>query len=222
MSTMASQVTGVRIVCPAVCSGIDQRKHQSSTSLAFVRGIHQWPVDSHHKGPVTWKMFPFDDIIMVWVACPSCLFWHLSGETSKISWGHTDFMYVWVNDDYFHQIITWSSDDLLSKYIVLFPADDGFYRWFIIDRQNNTEYHSNLFCGNQIQILMQANLVNSMLDDASFPGVPFINTSRLRQNGSHVADNILKSIFLVENHILIQFSLKFVPKDTVRNKATFK
>ena len=44
--------------------GTDQRKHQSSTSLAFVRGIHQWPVNSPHKGPVTLKMFPFDDVIM--------------------------------------------------------------------------------------------------------------------------------------------------------------
>ena len=42
----------------------DQRKHQSSASLAFVRGIHRSPVNSPHKGPVTWKMCPFDDIIM--------------------------------------------------------------------------------------------------------------------------------------------------------------
>ena len=47
---MASQITGVLIVCWAVCPGADQRKHQSSTSLAFVRGIHRWPVDSPHKG----------------------------------------------------------------------------------------------------------------------------------------------------------------------------
>ena len=33
-------------------------------SLAFVRGIHQWPVNSLHKRPFMWKMFPFDDIIM--------------------------------------------------------------------------------------------------------------------------------------------------------------
>ena len=46
-------------------SGADQRKHQSSASLAFVRGIHRWPVNSPHKGPVTRKMFPFDDVIMV-------------------------------------------------------------------------------------------------------------------------------------------------------------
>ena len=32
-------------------------KHQSSVSLAFVRGIHRWAVNSPHKGPVTWNMF---------------------------------------------------------------------------------------------------------------------------------------------------------------------
>ena len=40
-----------------VCSDADQRKHQSSASLAFVRGIHRLPVDSLHKGPVTRKCF---------------------------------------------------------------------------------------------------------------------------------------------------------------------
>ena len=39
-------------------------KHQSSASLAFVRGIHRWPVDTLHKGSVTRKMFPFDYAIM--------------------------------------------------------------------------------------------------------------------------------------------------------------
>ena len=55
MGVMASQSTGV----PFFCSGGDQRKHVSSVSLAFVRGIHRWPVDSPHKGPVTRKMFPW-------------------------------------------------------------------------------------------------------------------------------------------------------------------
>ena len=45
-------------------SSADQRKHQRYTSLAFVWGIHRWPVNSPHKGPVTRKMFPFDDVIM--------------------------------------------------------------------------------------------------------------------------------------------------------------
>ena len=64
MSMVASQITGVLTVYSMVCSVADQRKHQSSTSLAFLRGIHQWPMNSPHKGPVTRKMFPFDDIIM--------------------------------------------------------------------------------------------------------------------------------------------------------------
>ena len=64
MNTMASQITSVSIVCSTVFSGANQRKHQSSLSLAFVRGIHQWQVDSPHKGPVTWKMFLFHDFSM--------------------------------------------------------------------------------------------------------------------------------------------------------------
>ena len=59
-----SPITSISIVCSAVCTGTDQRKHQSSASLAFVRGIHRWPVDSPHRGPVARKMFPFDDVIM--------------------------------------------------------------------------------------------------------------------------------------------------------------
>ena len=64
MSTMASQITSLTIVYSTVYSATDQRKHQNSGSLAFVRGIHRWPVNSPHKGPVTRKMFPFDGIIM--------------------------------------------------------------------------------------------------------------------------------------------------------------
>ena len=49
-----------------VYSAADQRKHQSSASLAFVRRIHRGPVNSRRKGPVTRKRFPFDDVIMRW------------------------------------------------------------------------------------------------------------------------------------------------------------
>ena len=66
-----SLITGVSIVWSTVCPGAEQRKHQSSASLAFVRAIHRWPVDSPHKGPVTQKMFPFDDVIMYYVLCLS-------------------------------------------------------------------------------------------------------------------------------------------------------
>ena len=56
MGVMTSQITRVSIVCSTECSGADQRKHESSTSLAFVRGIRRWPMNSPHKGPVKWKM----------------------------------------------------------------------------------------------------------------------------------------------------------------------
>ena len=42
MSTMAFQITSLTIVYSTVYSGSDQRKHQSSASLAFVWGIHRW------------------------------------------------------------------------------------------------------------------------------------------------------------------------------------
>ena len=61
---MASQITSISTVCSTICSGADQWKHQSSASLVFVRGIHRWPLGSPHKGPVTRKMLPFDDVIM--------------------------------------------------------------------------------------------------------------------------------------------------------------
>ena len=63
MSTIASQITSPAIVYSTVYS-THQRKHQSSAPLAFVRGIHRWPVNSQHKGPVTRQRFPFDDVIM--------------------------------------------------------------------------------------------------------------------------------------------------------------
>ena len=46
MGTMASQITSLTIVYVTVYSGADQRKHQSSASLAFVPEINRWPVKS--------------------------------------------------------------------------------------------------------------------------------------------------------------------------------
>ena len=59
MSAMVSDIAGVSIVgsTRTVCSGADQRKHQSSASLVFVRGIHRWPVSR--------IVLPFDDVIIV-------------------------------------------------------------------------------------------------------------------------------------------------------------
>ena len=63
MSATASQITCVSIVYLTICSGTDQRKHQSSASPAFVKGIHQGPVNSPHKGPVTRNKANLRDLI---------------------------------------------------------------------------------------------------------------------------------------------------------------
>ena len=65
MTMLASQITSLTVVYSIVYSGVNQRKHQSSASLAFVREIHRGPVNFPHKWPVTRKMFPFDDVIML-------------------------------------------------------------------------------------------------------------------------------------------------------------
>ena len=78
MGAMASEIPSLTIVYSIVYSGVNQRKHQSSASLAFVREIHWWPVNFPHKGRVKMKIFPFDDVIIfhhdmlgdcVWYIC---------------------------------------------------------------------------------------------------------------------------------------------------------
>ena len=59
MIAMVSQINGISIVCSTVSSGPDQRKHQSSASLAFVRGTHWRPVDYPHKGQYCGKYVQF-------------------------------------------------------------------------------------------------------------------------------------------------------------------
>ena len=69
MSPMASQITGVSMAYSTVSLGADQRKHQSSALLAFVRGIQRWPVNSPHKkvsnaenASIWWRHYESHDI----------------------------------------------------------------------------------------------------------------------------------------------------------------
>ena len=67
MNAMASQIAGISTVSSTVCLGKHQRKHQSSMSLAIVRGIY------HHKASNA-EMFPLDYAIMyVFMKCTSVL-----------------------------------------------------------------------------------------------------------------------------------------------------
>ena len=71
MGAMASQITSLAILYLTVYIFRPRsRKHLSSVSLAFVWGIHRWPVNSPHKWPVTRKMFPFGDVIMAILVFP--------------------------------------------------------------------------------------------------------------------------------------------------------
>ena len=72
---MTSQITSLTIVHSNVYSGADQRKHQSSASLAFVRGIHRWPVNSLHK----------------WAVNVS------NAENVPIWWRHHDLNQLWIS-----------------------------------------------------------------------------------------------------------------------------
>ena len=64
MVAMVSPITSLTIVYSTVYQGTDQRKHQNSSSLDFVRGYSPWPVNSPHKGSVTRKIFPFEGVII--------------------------------------------------------------------------------------------------------------------------------------------------------------
>ena len=121
MNAMLSQITGVSIVHSTVCWTSDPRKHQRSASLAFVKGIHRWPVNSPHKGPVTRKMFPFDDVIMskkiprgvINLYIPSCnqsTVYYIFVKTKNddiytdskiqwrihIDWANSNFLIIWL------------------------------------------------------------------------------------------------------------------------------
>ena len=75
MTMLESQITSLTVVYSIVYTGVHQRKHQSSASLAFVREIHRGPVNFPHKWPVTRKMFPFDDVIMLLFLLKSMSLW---------------------------------------------------------------------------------------------------------------------------------------------------
>ena len=98
MSAMASQITSISMVCSTVCSGADQRKHQSSASLAFVKGIHWWPVNSPHKRPVTRKRFHLMTSSCHIYAC----WWLLMMVESHSSLENVDKIY-WPSSDLFRR-----------------------------------------------------------------------------------------------------------------------
>ena len=126
MNTMASQITCVSIVCSTVSSGADQRKHQNSASLACVRGIHQWPVDSPQR-PVTQKMFPFDDVI---IACDMSS--NISILVKACDYNSTMVMKNRGASLWYYELI-WPSDAIYATHIDL--GQHCFSQWFVVWRR---------------------------------------------------------------------------------------
>ena len=86
MGAVASQIPSLTIVYATVYSGTYQGKHQSSASLSLVRGIHRGPVNSPHKWSVTRKMFPFDDVIMLFMTKPFLFQSVFESSTFRHTW----------------------------------------------------------------------------------------------------------------------------------------
>ena len=74
MRAMPPQFTSLTIVYSTAYSGAYQRKHQSSASLAFVRRINGWPVNSPNKGSVTRKSFQLMTSSWEYVLCFTMLY----------------------------------------------------------------------------------------------------------------------------------------------------
>ena len=122
MRAMASLITGASIVYSG-CSSTDQSKHQGSASLAFVRGIHQWPVNSPHKGPVTRKMFSFDDVML---------------RTGDFQVSHSDIYRYPICREHYNQFWSWR-----------FNYDKIHITWYEVMLEISTLYV--LFCSKKLQ-----------------------------------------------------------------------
>ena len=103
MDAMASQTTSLTIVYLIVYSGADQTKHQSSASLAFVRGTHRGPVNSPYKWPVTRTRFSFDDVIIfdIW----TCTVVQEIADNAK--YGHNLLGQCWLYPHLWPLLLTW-------------------------------------------------------------------------------------------------------------------
>ena len=84
MTTIASQITSLTVVYSTVSSDADQRKHQSSASLAFVWGIHRDRWIPRTKGQLRGKCFYL--MTSSWLPAYGHAFYHLYGHNNVLTW----------------------------------------------------------------------------------------------------------------------------------------
>ena len=103
------------------------KKHQSSASLAFVRGIHRWPVDSPHNGPATLKMLPFDDVIVF-----SLQILFLSPTNSPRRHQKTHTIIIHLCEPYFFEMAGDMLGNKLASFQTYLPTTHTYHPYMII------------------------------------------------------------------------------------------
>ena len=94
MTTMAFQITSLTVVYSAVYSDADQRKHQSSASLAFVWGIHRDRWIPRTKGQLRRKCFHLMTSACICVFLPYVSFCPMSWNSKTFLWPRTSGLYT--------------------------------------------------------------------------------------------------------------------------------
>ena len=92
MSAMASHITNVTIVYSTVCSGADQRRYQSSASLAFVKG--NAPV----TGEVPAQRASISESVFIWWRHHESLYWHWDDRLCKPNVMNKSRFHIWLNN----------------------------------------------------------------------------------------------------------------------------
>ena len=111
------------------------RKYQSSVSLAFVRGIHPWLVNSPHKGPMTRKMFPFDDVIMDLLLQYSWRRGHWPDKLHQSTFSSVSFMiYSLVKTSICYPYMPSLTSERRTRTLILHTQTNLISQWTGIDR----------------------------------------------------------------------------------------
>ena len=124
MSITASQIRLTTLLFIQQLDQSNYKTYQSTHCWSFVRGIHQWSMDSPYKGPVMWKVFPCHDIIMLPLKMVSELslseisinvsitVWliHLCLFIVLLFWNHTQYNEPWVTWD------CWNGNVILTEF----------------------------------------------------------------------------------------------------------
>ena len=152
MIAMASQITSLTIVYSTVYSRRRSKNHQSSASLAFVRGIHRWPVNSPHRTKGQWRG-KFDDVIMCSMS-QRCSSLHLSTSFMYLSllflttnFAITDGMRLWGAGDQCDTLKSSTVSPSKPQCLLSLKTSSSVLFWPISDsRKYAEEYHLSLSC----------------------------------------------------------------------------